>query len=177
MFHGECYARHSHRNLVMVDQSGPMLAEEHYVGGDARRIPRYSHHCPRREPLPQIGGLHFGVPDEHGLYNPGEFPYNVNIMTSDTATAVPNPSDTSKRGVPCYAQCVARLVISDNRDCGHSHRRSHISADETAGPVMLVISCSVTSWKPWGFAPAPSTRTQTLSWALPGSTRTGSASS
>ena len=49
---------------VVVNQMGPMLAENRHVGRDAqhirlqRRIPRCSRNCPWREPLPQIGGFH-----------------------------------------------------------------------------------------------------------------------
>ena len=65
-------------------------------------------------------------------------------------------------------------VIPVNRDWGHCRPLSLISAVETAGPV---ISRSITSWKPWGFALASDMSTLTLFWALPGSTRISSASS
>ena len=56
------------------------------------------------------GRKHFpklAVFTEYGLHSPGEFLSNVNTTTPGTATAVLNPSGTSKRGVPCYVQCVA----------------------------------------------------------------------
>ena len=112
------------------------------------------------------------VADGSGQYSPGVSLSNVNTTTPGTVAVVLNLSDTWRVMLctMCHPQyehmpapglrnrrlhsrrsnsrSVCRLVILDNRDWGHTRRKSHISAVETAGPVMFVISWSVMSWKP-----------------------------
>ena len=157
---------------VMVDQLGSMLAEKHHVGGDARHIL-----------LQRRRSLLLATLSTAGTTSP-DWRFSLRStwcrrrIWSIQSWGVPFQS-----GVPCYAQCVAhnipacmllnrrlhsrrinsrsvcRRVIPVNRDWSHCRRKSLISAVETAGPVTLVISRSVTSWKPRGFALASGTST------------------
>ena len=123
-----------------------------------------------------------GVADEHGLFSPGKFISNVNTTTPGTTTAVLSPSNTwhAMLCTMCHPQyermpacrllnwCLhsrrinSRSVIPVNRYWDHCHRRSYISTVETARLVTLVISRTVTSRKPRGFALASGTSTRTL---------------
>ena len=88
-------------------------------------------------------------------------------LVSGTSTACRlNRRLHSRRHINSRSVCCR--VIPVNRDWGHCRRRSLISAVETAGPVTLVISRNVTSWKPRGFALVSGMSTQTLFWTLPG---------
>ena len=101
-----------------------------------------------------------GVADEYGQYSPGGFLSNVNTTTPGTATSVLSPSAMSCTMCrPQYehmsacrllnrclhsrrinSRLVCRRVIPVNRDWGHCHHKSLISAIKTAWPVTLVIS-------------------------------------
>ena len=65
---------------------------------------------------------------------------------------------------------------TDSTERGHGRHRRDKSPMGTAGPTASAMSRRVTSWKPRSTTLVSRINTRTLSWALPGRTRTVSAS-